>query len=59
MGVESAFSDENTGKHDMAQSILGKLKTGVSEAEIQAEIDNVSDPGLRAFLELNKLAIQK
>jgi len=59
MGVESAFSDENTGKHDIAQLILGKLKTGVSEVEIQAEIDNVSDPGLRAFLELNKLAVQK
>jgi predicted ATP-binding protein involved in virulence len=59
MGVESAFSEENTGKHDTAKLILGKLKTGGSEAEIQAEIDNVSDPGLRAFLELNKLAVQK
>jgi len=59
MGVESAFSDDNTGKYEAAKTILGKLNTGVTAAAIQAEIDNISDPGLRAFLELNKLAAQK
>ncbi len=59
MGVESAFSDDNTVKYEVAKTILGKLNMGVAAAAIQAEIDNISDPGLRAFLELNKLAAQK
>jgi predicted ATP-binding protein involved in virulence len=56
MGVESPFAEENTEKYKQAKDILQKIKAGVSSDSVQENINNITDPGLRAFLELNNLA---
>ncbi|MNI24310.1 hypothetical protein D3C73_779240 [compost metagenome] len=56
MGVESPFSDKNQEQYQQARSILEKLNFGISENEISDDIESITDPGLRAFMEMNKLA---
>lgn len=56
MGVESPYSEENTDKEKRAEKILKSINAGNNSGEIDKEIEDISDPGLRAFLKLNKIA---
>ncbi len=56
MGVESAFALENQKKFDTAKQFLTDLEGQRSQDNLEAQIESISDPGLRAFLELNKMA---
>lgn len=55
MGVNSNFSKQNELKYQQAKEILQDIKSGKNEC-IANEIEKISDPALRAFLELNRLA---
>lgn len=56
MGVESPFAVDNVEKYEQAKKLLGMLDTDIDGAKIEQALDGVTDPGLRAFLELNKLS---
>ncbi len=56
MGVDSAYSAENVKRYDEAKRILKLIDTESKDQLISKEIGEVSDPGLRAFLELNRLS---
>jgi len=57
MGVESAYSLENQEKHRQAKTFLSNLNGNhATNGELEKQLAAVSDPGLRAFLELNKMA---
>ncbi|HEX3934836.1 MAG TPA: AAA family ATPase [Puia sp.] len=56
MGVKSAYSEENAKKEERAKKILGLLDTDAHSEEVEREINDIPDPGLRAFLQLNKMA---
>ncbi|TKC07493.1 AAA family ATPase [Pedobacter frigoris] len=56
MGVESAYAVDNTKRHDKAKKILQLMASETNPDLISKEIQEVSDPGLRAFLELNYLS---
>ncbi len=56
MGVHSAFAVENQEKFDTAKHFLTGLEGQRSPDDLEAQLESVSDPGLRAFLELNKMA---
>ncbi len=56
MGVDSAFAVENEEKYEQAKKLLGMLDTDMDISSINHALDEITDPGLRAFLELNKLS---
>ncbi|GAA4144476.1 AAA family ATPase [Sphingobacterium kyonggiense] len=56
MGVDSAFAVENEEKYEQAKKLLGMLDTDIDISRINHALDEITDPGLRAFLELNKLS---
>ncbi len=57
MQVDSEFSEENMDKFQMTKSVLGKINRAIeNSSELSDEISKISDPVLRAFAELNKLA---
>ncbi|WP_212005489.1 AAA family ATPase [Chitinophaga sp. HK235] len=53
MGVPSPFSDENTNTYNDVKSMLLKFQQHGLTPELKDEINNIADPALRAFLELN------
>jgi len=55
MGVDSAYSVDNEKKYEEAKKVLQLINSNADKSIISKEIE-VSDPGLRAFLELNRLA---
>lgn len=54
MGVESAYSQGNERLYEKSKKILTDIKQGKKPEEIQEEINDIHDPAVRAFLELNK-----
>jgi AAA15 family ATPase/GTPase len=57
MGVASSFSYENAEAEKQSQSILERLDNKETTGDdIQVDIDNISNPGVRAFLNLAKMA---
>jgi len=57
MKVESEFSVENDDKYEVAKDFLKKLADDdITEAALNNQLETVSDPALRAYLELNKMA---
>ncbi len=58
MGVDSPFSVKNQEEYQEAKDILAAVKTG-TRAQLDEKLSQVSNPGLRAFLELNKMASGK
>jgi len=57
MGVESPYSLENQKKYVQAKTFLKDLKGDhATNGKLDEQLAAVSDPGLRAFLELNKMA---
>jgi len=54
MGVKSEFSEENADLEQKSTSIIQRLK---AKEPIEAqEINEISNPAVRAFLELTKMA---
>ena len=56
MGVKSAYSSENEKNYEASKQFLDKLNRNTLSEELEKELDNISDPAVRAFLELNKMA---
>lgn len=56
MGVDSPFAIDNEQKYKKSKKLLEMLDKGDDESLVEKEIQTIADPGLRAFLELNKLA---
>lgn len=56
MGVDSPYAVDNESKYQKAKSVLEMIRSGDKSKTLDNEINEVSDPGLRAFLELNRLS---
>jgi len=56
MGVDSEYSMENQATYEASKDFLSSLNTDISSEELDQKLEKISDPALRAFLELNKLA---
>ncbi len=56
MGVSSPYSEANERLFDRSKKFMEDLDTNKSGAELQKELDEISDPAVRAFLELQKIA---
>jgi len=56
VGVDSAYSKNNEELYHTSGTILTNIKGDATSKEIEEEINNVRDPAVRAFLELNKMA---
>lgn len=56
MGVSSAYSESNEELFKSSKKIMNDLHAGKSSAELDNEIKEVSDPAVRAFLELHKMS---
>jgi predicted ATP-binding protein involved in virulence len=55
MGVDSLYSVKNEEAYQRSKEIISLIETA-SPAEIEHKIQDIADPGLRAFLELNKMS---
>ncbi|MBK1439826.1 AAA family ATPase [Parapedobacter sp. ISTM3] len=56
MGVDSPFAVDNEQRYQKAKHLLELIDSGAQASTISKAIEEVSDPGLRAFLELNRLS---
>jgi predicted ATP-binding protein involved in virulence len=56
MGVSSSFSQENEELYEKSKRFINDLEAGRSEQELQNNLEEISDPGVRAFLELTKMS---
>ena len=56
MGVPSAYSTENEELYLKSKNYLNKLEEGKHTEELSKDIENISDPAVRAFLELRKMS---
>ncbi|MCT1526074.1 AAA family ATPase [Sphingobacterium lactis] len=59
MGVDSPYAVQNEEQYRQAKGLLELLDSDAKPSEISKEIEQVTDPGLRAFLELNRLSKKK
>lgn len=60
MGVKSAYSEANQEVHQKAKSLIEQIDDPNADKEVLKEaIENISDPGLRALLELKMLSQSK
>ncbi len=60
MQVESEYSTQNEEKFKVTKDFLEKLNDdNVNERTLDADLESVNDPALRAYLELNKMAKRK
>jgi len=59
MGVPNPYSETNSELYDKSKVFLSNLEAGKAENELQKELEDISDPAVRAFLELNKLSKEK
>jgi hypothetical protein len=55
MGVDSVYSVDGEKKYQQAKKILTKINSN-NGSDIEKEIEAVTDPILKAFLEVNKIA---
>jgi predicted ATP-binding protein involved in virulence len=56
MGVSSAYSESNEGLYNKSKKFMEDLESNKSVGELQKELDEISDPAVRAFLELQKIS---
>jgi predicted ATP-binding protein involved in virulence len=56
MGVSSAYSESNEGLYNKSKKFMEDLESNKSVGELQKELDEISDPAVRAFLELHKIS---
>jgi len=59
MGVPNPYSETNSELYDKSKVFLSNLEAGKAENELEKELEDISDPAVRAFLELNKLSKEK
>lgn len=59
MGVDSPYAVKNEKRYQQAKGLLELIDSGAKPSVISKEIEQVADPGLRAFLELNHLSKKK
>ncbi|MDO8967178.1 AAA family ATPase [Algoriphagus sp.] len=56
MGVSSPYSELNDDLYNKSKKFMQNLETNKSIGELQKELDEISDPAIRAFLELQKIS---
>ncbi len=56
MGVASAFSEKNSELYVKSKDFLNKVEGGVSSKELDNDLKSITDPAVRAFLELSKMS---
>ena len=56
MGVSSPYSESNEGLYNKSKKFMEDLESNKSVDELQKELDDISDPAVRAFLELQKIS---
>lgn len=59
MGVPNPYSETNSELYNKSKVFLSHLEAGKAGNELQKEIEDIADPAVRAFLELNKLSKEK
>ncbi len=59
MGVSSSFSKENEDLYERSKSFISNLEEGKSMEELENDLEEISDPAVRAFLELRKMSKRK
>jgi len=55
MGVSSAYSIENEDEYKKSKKFLSDLEQNKSSKELEEDLEDISDPAIRAFLELSKM----
>lgn len=56
MGISSPYSETNEEHYIKSKKFMVDLDTNKSGAELQKDLDEISDPAVRAFLELQKIS---
>lgn len=56
MGISSPYSKTNESLYNKSKNFLEHLDSNKSIAELQMELNEISDPAVRAFLELQKIS---
>lgn len=56
MGVVSPYSESNEALYDKSKRFMEDLETNRPVGELQKELEEISDPAVRAFLELQKIS---
>jgi predicted ATP-binding protein involved in virulence len=56
MGVSSAYSETNQESYQKSKNFLNDLETDKSVDELNKDLEEISDPAIRAFLELRKMS---
>jgi predicted ATP-binding protein involved in virulence len=56
MGISSPYSETNEELYIKSKKFMEDLDTNKSDADLQKELDEISDPAVRAFLELQKIS---
>lgn len=56
MGVSSPYSETNEELYNKSKKFMEDLDTNKPGAELQKELNDISDPAVRAFLELQKIS---
>lgn len=56
MGVSSAYSEINESLFRQSKKILSKMNSNRFSEKIDAELSSITDPAVRAFLELGKMS---
>ena len=56
MGISSPYSETNEELYIKSKKFMEDLESNKSVGELQKELDEISDPAVRAFLELQKIS---
>ncbi len=56
MGISSPYSETNEELYNKSRKFIEDLDANRSGADLQRELDEISDPAVRAFLELQKIS---
>lgn len=56
MGISSPYSETNEELYNKSRKFMEDLDANRSGADLQRELDEISDPAVRAFLELQKIS---
>lgn len=59
MGISSPYSETNEELYNKSKKFMEDLESNKSVGELEGELDEISDPAVRAFLELQKISKRK
>ncbi len=59
MGVSSAYSETNEELFNKSKTFLEKLENEPKTADLEVDLESISDPAVRAFLSLRKTSLGK